>query len=130
MQVREVYEQVRRAQSESEVCVVRTKNAVSICTGHPSRTVQIILRLYRSPAHVLGAFDLDCVAVGWDGRQVLAMPRCLRALSTKTNLMELSSFRTLSYSCEVPHHRTRTHTPSHTRHGTRLMEFAWGRYER
>jgi len=130
VQVREVYEQVRRAQSESEVCVVRTKNAVSICTGHPSRTVQIILRLYRSPAHVLGAFDLDCVAVGWDGRQVLAMPRCLRALSTKTNLMELSSFRTLSYSCEVPHHRTRTHTPSHTRHGTRLMEFAWGRYER
>ncbi|ELR24310.1 uncharacterized protein ACA1_356110 [Acanthamoeba castellanii str. Neff] len=91
--VREVYEQVRRAQSESEVCVVRTKNAVSICTRHPSRTVQIILRLYRSPAHVLGAFDLDCVAV-------LAMPRCLRALTTKTNLMELSSLRTLSYSCE------------------------------
>jgi hypothetical protein len=68
--VKQVYEQIRRAQGDREVCVVRTKNAVSVCVGHPSPNVQIILRLYRSPLHVLSAFDLDCVAVGWDGSQV------------------------------------------------------------
>jgi hypothetical protein len=29
------------------------------------------------------------------------MPRALRALSTKTNLIEMSRFCALSYSCEV-----------------------------
>jgi hypothetical protein len=32
--------------------------------------VQIILRLYTSPAEVLLCFDVDCCCIGYDGRNV------------------------------------------------------------
>jgi len=39
--------------------VVRTAHAITIVTGYPYRHVQIILRLYKSPAEILMGFDLD-----------------------------------------------------------------------
>ena len=44
--------------------------------------VQIILRLYHSPAEVLLGFDCDPCCVGFDGKSVWALPRALRALRT------------------------------------------------
>ena len=45
-------------------------------------TVQIILRVYHSPAEVLLGFDIDPVCVGYDGQHLWALPRAMRALET------------------------------------------------
>lgn len=53
----------------------------------PSLTVQVVLRLYDSPAEVLLGFDVDCACLGFDGTAVWALPRCLRALKTGVNVL-------------------------------------------
>jgi hypothetical protein len=50
-------------------------------------TVQIVCRLYQAPAEVLTGFDCDSFCCGYDGTAVWALPRCLRALRTGTNLL-------------------------------------------
>ena len=50
-------------------------------------TVQVVLRLYDSPAEVLLGFDIDCACCGFDGRHVWALPRCLRALRHGVNVL-------------------------------------------
>lgn len=42
--------------------------------------VQIVLRVYHSPAEVLLGFDVDCCCIGYDGTRVWALPRALDAL--------------------------------------------------
>lgn len=49
--------------------------------------VQIVLRLYDSPAEVLLGFDVDCCCCAYDGRYVWVAPRCLRALRTGANIL-------------------------------------------
>jgi hypothetical protein len=49
--------------------------------------VQVILRMYKSPAEVLYGFDVDCCACAYDGRQVWVTPRCLRAIRTGLNVL-------------------------------------------
>ena len=48
--------------------------------------LQIILRVYHSPAEVLLGFDVDCICVGFDGSRVWALPRAIRALETGVNI--------------------------------------------
>ena len=43
--------------------------------------IQVILRVYNSPAEVLLGFDVDCTTVGFDGERVWALPRGLDALA-------------------------------------------------
>jgi hypothetical protein len=43
--------------------VVRTGNAVTVLAGFPHRHVQIVLRIYKSPAEVLMGFDIDSYAI-------------------------------------------------------------------
>lgn len=52
-----------------------------------TETVQVILRLYDSPAEVLLGFDIDCACCGYDGTHVWALPRCVRALRHSVNLL-------------------------------------------
>lgn len=49
--------------------------------------VQIVLRLYDSPAEVLLGFDCDCCCCAFDGRDVWVTPRCARALRTGFNIL-------------------------------------------
>jgi hypothetical protein len=51
---------------------------------------QIILRLYQSISEIIIGFDIDCCAVGFDGKLVWAIPRSQRAISNQTNLVDLS----------------------------------------
>ncbi|KAI9777015.1 MAG: hypothetical protein M1816_004989 [Peltula sp. TS41687] len=46
------------------------------------RPLQVILRLYKTRADVLRRFDLDCCALGYDGKDVVLSPRCVRAFET------------------------------------------------
>ena len=50
-------------------------------------TVQIVLRLYESPAEVLLGFDVDCCCVGFDGERVWALPRAIRAIQHGCNIL-------------------------------------------
>lgn len=45
----------------------RSTNAISVVSQYPFRHVQIIARLYKSPAEVLMGFDVDSCSVGYDG---------------------------------------------------------------
>jgi len=49
--------------------------------------VQIVLQLYESPAEVLIGFDVDCCCCAYDGREVWASARCLRAIRSRTNVL-------------------------------------------
>ena len=54
---------------------VRTQNAITFVPQWPKRKVQIILRLYQSPAEILAGFDIDSCAVAYDGTTVWANRR-------------------------------------------------------
>jgi hypothetical protein len=55
--------------------------------------IQIVLRLYQSPAEVLVGFDCDSCCCCYDGREVWATPRGLRALKTGTNTLNPGKIR-------------------------------------
>ena len=46
-----------------QVLVVRTSRAVTILGRYPERHVQVILKIFKSPAEVLIGFDVDSVRV-------------------------------------------------------------------
>lgn len=45
--------------SPHDAVVVRSSHAVTVVSAFPFRHVQVILRLYKSPAEILMGFDLD-----------------------------------------------------------------------
>ena len=65
----------RRNNIGYDVEVVRTGSAVSILARYPYRHVQIVLRIYKSPAEVIMGFDIDACALAYDGQRVWALPR-------------------------------------------------------
>ena len=86
---------VRAIAVNSEHWVIARSNGVmnvmlfDLQNGQQSvvETVQIVLRLYQSPAEILACFDVDCICCGFDGTAVWALPRCLRALRTGCNIL-------------------------------------------
>ena len=104
---------------------VRTKHAVSIhcrfyiCTNflhiltyvatkaqYPYRSIQIVLRLYHSPAEILAGFDVDAACVAYDGQRVLANPRSLIALMRQANTVDMSR-RSPSYEVRLAKYAAR-----------------------
>ena len=80
---------------DDEIWVIsRGKGVVNLTHQHEEHAlrgsgvaVQVVLRLYTSPAEVLLGFDVDCACCGYDGTAVWALPRCLRALKTGINVL-------------------------------------------
>jgi len=64
------------------------------------RHIQIVLRLYSSPAEILMGFDIDSCCVGFDGETVWALPRCRRAILKGYNLVDLTR-RSLTYEIRL-----------------------------
>ncbi|KIO24982.1 hypothetical protein M407DRAFT_25627, partial [Tulasnella calospora MUT 4182] len=89
-----------------EVCAVRTKNAVSIHCQYPYRPVQIVLRIYQSPAEILAGFDVDSACVAFDGTRVLAAPRAILALMTQCNRVAMDR-RSPSYEVRLAKYAAR-----------------------
>jgi hypothetical protein len=48
----------------------RSTHAITIISEFPYRHIQIVLRLYKSPAEILMGFDVDACSVGYDGEKV------------------------------------------------------------
>jgi hypothetical protein len=42
-----------------EVTCIRTKNAITIASQHPTRHVQIVLRIYKDVSEILTGFDVS-----------------------------------------------------------------------
>eukprot|EP01116_Phalansterium_solitarium_P024420 TRINITY_DN8953_c1_g1_i2.p1 TRINITY_DN8953_c1_g1~~TRINITY_DN8953_c1_g1_i2.p1 ORF type:complete len:876 (-),score=253.81 TRINITY_DN8953_c1_g1_i2:67-2694(-) len=93
--IREIYHAVQRTQ-KGKLLAVRTSHALSIVSEFPRRHIQIVLRLYKSPAEILMGFDVDSCSVGFDGVKVWATARAVRSLKYQFNLVDLSR-RSLSY---------------------------------
>ncbi|KAI0199190.1 ankyrin repeat protein [Astrocystis sublimbata] len=74
----------------SEVTVVRTKNAITICSQYPTRHIQVVLRVYKSVSEILTGFDIDCSGAAYDGKQVYTTPRALASYITQINPIDLS----------------------------------------
>ena len=83
-----------------EVSCVRSKNVVTLVSQYPYRHIQIILRLYRSPAEVLMGFDVDCCSVGFDGKTVWALPRAREAFIRQQNSVDMTR-RSPSYEMRL-----------------------------
>lgn len=66
----------------------------------PYRTVQIILRIYSSPAEVILSFDIDSSCVAFDGRKVMVSPRAALAIKTQCNTVDMSR-RSPSYESRL-----------------------------
>ncbi|KAI1660959.1 ankyrin [Daldinia decipiens] len=74
----------------SEVTVVRTKNAITICSQYPTRHIQVVLRVYKSISEILTGFDIDCSCAAYNGEQVYCSPRALASYVTQINPIDLS----------------------------------------
>ncbi|KAK0523355.1 hypothetical protein OC835_006281 [Tilletia horrida] len=66
-----------------DYAVVRNSNTITFVPQYyPHRRVQVVLKLCTNPMAILLNFDLDQVAVGYNGEEVWMLPRASRALLT------------------------------------------------
>ncbi|KAJ7579479.1 hypothetical protein C8J56DRAFT_1109862 [Mycena floridula] len=99
----DIYRAVTKANTQGCICV-RTRHAISIHAQYPRRTVQIILRLYQSPAEVLAGFDVDAACFAYDGHKVWASYRGFIAVMMRCNTVDMSR-RSPSYEFRLEKYR-------------------------
>ncbi|KAJ6236128.1 ankyrin repeat-containing protein [Anaeramoeba flamelloides] len=87
--VKEIYKSIKQTLPFKCICF-RSRNSISIVSQYPFRSIQIILRLYKSPAEVLMGFDIDSSSVGYDGERVWVTPRAHRAIIKMQNGIDMS----------------------------------------
>ncbi|KAH7108180.1 ankyrin [Auriculariales sp. MPI-PUGE-AT-0066] len=95
----EIYEAIRDSVPWDVTCV-RTKHAITLHSQYPYRNVQIVLRLYSSPAEILAGFDVDCACLAFDGSRLWASPRALAALIRQCNTIDITR-RSPSYEVRL-----------------------------
>lgn len=103
---------------------MRTKHTVSIHSQYPYRSVQIVLRLYSSPAEILAGFDVDSACILYDGSlydgkqgRVWASARGMAAMMTQCNRVDMSR-RSPSYEIRLSKYARRgyeVHVPTLSR---------------
>ncbi|KAJ3112890.1 Protein mono-ADP-ribosyltransferase parp4 [Phlyctochytrium bullatum] len=82
--------------TDRDIIVIRNLRSLTLISQYPRRQIQIIFRLFKSPAEVLMGFDIDSCCFGFDGRKVYALPRAVRALTKRYNLVDITR-RSASY---------------------------------
>uniref|UniRef100_A0A8H7XIV8 Ankyrin repeat protein n=1 Tax=Psilocybe cubensis TaxID=181762 RepID=A0A8H7XIV8_PSICU len=97
--IKEIYEAVRDSVPWDVTCI-RTKHTVSIHSQYPYRSVQIVLRLYQSPAEILAGFDIDAPCCAYDGNRVWANPRAVVAMMRQCNTVDMTR-RSPSYEVRL-----------------------------
>jgi hypothetical protein len=83
-----------------EVIAIRSAFAINIVSQYPYRHVQIVLRLYSSPAEILMGFDVDSCAVGFDGKRAWAACRAHNAITSQVNAVDMTR-RSPSYESRL-----------------------------
>jgi hypothetical protein len=117
-----IYEAVRDSVPWDVTCV-RTKHTVSIHCGwymvvpgscihgifsaqYPYRSVQIVLRLYSTPAEILAGFDVDAPCCAYDGDRVWASPRAIVSMMRQANTVDMTR-RSPSYEVRLAKYSSR-----------------------
>ncbi|KAH9034021.1 hypothetical protein EDB83DRAFT_2296389 [Lactarius deliciosus] len=100
-----IYEAIRDSVPWDVTCV-RTKHTVSIHSQYPYRNIQIVLRLYSSPAEVLTGFDVDAPCCAYDGDRVWANPRAIVAMMRQSNIVDVTR-RSPSYEVRLAKYSSR-----------------------
>ncbi|KAH9034041.1 hypothetical protein EDB83DRAFT_1786796 [Lactarius deliciosus] len=100
-----IYEAVRDSVLWDVTCV-RTKHTVSIHSQYPYRSIQIVLRLYSSPAEVLTGFDVDAPCCAYDGDRVWANPRAIVSMMRQSNIIDVTR-RSPSYEVRLAKYSSR-----------------------
>ncbi|KAF8969053.1 hypothetical protein BDZ97DRAFT_1594843, partial [Flammula alnicola] len=90
---------VTRAVPFDTTCI-RKKHVITIYSQYPFRPIQVILRLYQSPAEVLTGFDVDCPCFAFNGCDIFANPRAIVALMRQCNIVDISR-RSPSYEMRL-----------------------------
>ncbi|KAF9530926.1 hypothetical protein CPB83DRAFT_849882 [Crepidotus variabilis] len=103
--IQNVYEAVQDSIPWDVTCI-RTKHTISIHSQYPYRAIQIILRLYQSPAEVLAGFDVDAPCCAYDGKTVWASPRSIVAMMRQCNTVDMSR-RSPSYEIRLAKYASR-----------------------
>ncbi|KAF4615928.1 hypothetical protein D9613_011323 [Agrocybe pediades] len=99
VKIKTIYEAVRDSVPWDVTCI-RTKHTVSIHSQYPYRSVQIVLRLYQSPAEILAGFDIDAPCCAYDGERVWANPRAIVAAMRQCNTVDITR-RSPSYEVRL-----------------------------
>ena len=77
------------------------------CIGqYPYRTIQIVLRLYHSPAEILAGFDVDSGCFLYDGNTVYGNPRAIVSVMRQCNTVDMSR-RSPSYEVRLAKYAAR-----------------------
>jgi hypothetical protein len=105
VKINSIYEAVRDSIPWDVTCI-RTKHTVSIHSQYPYRAVQIVLRLYQSPAEVLAGFDVDAPCCAYDGERVYANPRAIVAMMRQCNTVDVTR-RSPSYEVRLSKYAAR-----------------------
>ncbi|KAK7044109.1 hypothetical protein VNI00_007826 [Paramarasmius palmivorus] len=105
VKITKIYEAVRDSVPWDVTCV-RTKHTVSIHSQYPYRSVQIVLRLYTSPAEILAGFDIDSACCAYDGNRVWANPRAITAMMRQCNTVDMTR-RSPSYEVRLAKYSSR-----------------------
>ncbi|KAG4030376.1 hypothetical protein MFRU_012g01140 [Monilinia fructicola] len=116
-----------------ETTTIRTKNAITIASEHPTRHVQIVLRLYDSISQIITGFDVDCSCAAYDGKQVYMSPRAIGSFVTQCNTIDLTR-RSPSYEnrlSKYSHRGFEVHWPmlDRSRLDPTIFERSFGRTE-
>ncbi len=88
-QVQEVFEAVLKVDAKAHLFINDMYPTVTIF-GPTFKPIQIILCLHKSPAEVLLHYDLNCVCVGYNGKDVLCLPKFVIGMKYKTNFLDSS----------------------------------------
>ncbi|PFH47159.1 hypothetical protein AMATHDRAFT_7033 [Amanita thiersii Skay4041] len=94
-----IYEAVRDSVPWDVTCI-RTKHTITLYSQYPYRSIQIVLRLYKSPAEILAGFDIDAPCCAYDGERVWANPRAIIAMMRQCNTIDVTR-RSPSYEVRL-----------------------------
>ena len=78
----------------------------NLSAQYPCRSVQIVLRLYSSPAEILAGFDVDAPCCAYDGDHVWANPRAIISMMRQSNTVDMTR-RSPSYEVRLAKYSSR-----------------------
>ena len=78
----------------------------NVLAQYPYRSVQIVLRLYSSPAEALAGFDVDVACCAYDGDRVWANPRAIVSMMRQSNIVDMTR-RSPSYEVRLAKYSSR-----------------------
>jgi hypothetical protein len=81
-------------------------HSLVVSAQYPYRSIQIVLRLYNSPAEILAGFDVDAPCCAYDGDRVWANPRAIVSMMRQSNTVDVTK-RSPSYEVRLAKYSSR-----------------------